>query len=325
MVEITSPVNGDVFTVGKEVTFAGTAGDGIVRVGLLADGQWPLPGGELADGKWSASYRFNTPGNPRLIKATGFDDNNNPVGTSDEVSIILEPELKNLVPVGSSGWHSRFGGIEWRYDQHGVYIRSHQGGNEPLRTPGSPVTCQDIWYRFRPNIINAAQRYSIPPELLVMTIATETAIYRQVGYTGPSTFRWEAHVEVKDDPPPFLGDYSAGPMQTLASTARWVIRQQNLNYEPFQVAPAYRRRPDRPGSHPLYEAAINIDIGTAEIKQRWNTTGDDPVLVAAVYNAGGLYQNNQNLWKLRSHHDHIDRAVRWFGDACAVLADFREQ
>jgi hypothetical protein len=43
-VEITSPVNGDVFTVGKEVTFAGTASDGIVRVGLLAEGQRPLPG-----------------------------------------------------------------------------------------------------------------------------------------------------------------------------------------------------------------------------------------------------------------------------------------
>jgi peptidoglycan L-alanyl-D-glutamate endopeptidase CwlK len=231
--------------------------------------------------------------------------------------------LAEITASGSQDWHSRFGGIEWRYDERGVYLRATAGGREPLRTPGEPLTCRAIWRLFAEHILAAARKYGVAPELIMMTIATETAFAVRYGFTGPHTFRWEPNVEVTDVNPPIYGDYSAGPMQTLATTARWIIRQQHLPYDPFVVAPVYRSRPSPPETHPLYDPARNIDIGTAEIKQRWSATGDDPILVAAAFNAGGLYRNNQNQWHLRSYGDHLDRAAKWYGDACAVLAELR--
>jgi peptidoglycan L-alanyl-D-glutamate endopeptidase CwlK len=73
----------------------------------------------------------------------------------------------------------------------------------------------------------------------------------------------------------------------------------------------------------LYAGGPNIDIGTAEIRSRMAKTGLDPILIAAAYNAGGIYESEQNEWHLRSAHDHLDRASKWFGDACFILSAFR--
>jgi peptidoglycan L-alanyl-D-glutamate endopeptidase CwlK len=222
---------------------------------------------------------------------------------------------------GAQGWHSRFGGTEWRYDARGVYLRAHQGGREPLRTAGAPATMRAIWDSFGPAIAEAAQRFGIAPELIMTMIANETAVYRKVGFTGPMTFRWEAHVPVPDVQPPRRGDYSAGPMQVLATTARWIVRTQRLSYDPFAVAPAYERRPEPPVEHPMYDPPTNIELGAAVIKQRWAATGDDPILVAAAYNAGGVYRSADNDWHLRCFGNHLDRTAQWYGDACAVLLE----
>jgi hypothetical protein len=224
--------------------------------------------------------------------------------------------------VADRGWHQQFGGREWRYDERGVYIWEYEGGQEPLRTLGRPVTCRRIWELFRTEILRASQRFEVSPALIMMTIATETAAYRSVDFNGPRTLFWEPHVWNRDVQPPFQGDYSAGPMQTLATTARWVIRAQQLPYDPFAIAPPYRHRPQpSPTKHPLYDPDTNLTIGAAEIKQRWRTSGDDPILVAACFNAGGLYESHSNSWHLRTSNDHLDRAAKWFGDACAVLAE----
>lgn len=233
-----------------------------------------------------------------------------PIDKDDEIPL---PDTEN--------WHGKFGGREWRFDDLGVYIREYAGGEKPMRTRGKPITCRAIWSLFSDEIITASKQYAIPPAIIIMTIATETSIYRKQGFTGPKTFRWESHVWVKDVSPPIQGDYSAGPMQTLATTARWVIREQDLEHAPFEVAPALRRPSELPRNLPLYDPEINIDIGSAEIKQRIGTTGYDPILVAAAYNAGGLYENHENPWHLRTYGDHLDRAAKWYGDACAVLKD----
>jgi peptidoglycan L-alanyl-D-glutamate endopeptidase CwlK len=112
-------------------------------------------------------------------------------------------------------------------------------------------------------------------------------------------------------------------MQTLATTARWVVNVQNLDYDPFSIAPVFQRRPDPPETLPLYDAAVNIDIGSAEIRQRVAKTGLDPILVAAAFNAGGLYKSTKNPWHFKSSGDHLDRAARWYGDACAVMAELQ--
>lgn len=228
----------------------------------------------------------------------------------------------DIPPVGQQNWHSRYGGREWRYDGDGVYIRSLHNGTRPLRSPGAPLTCRAIWEAFSVQITTIARRFGIPPELIIMTIGTEAGAYRQQGFTGPATFRWEPHVWNRDVNPPSQGDYSAGPMQTLGTTARWVIGAQSLPFHKFQVAPVYRVRPvPPPVSHPLYDAAVNIEIGTAEIKQRIGITGTDPILIAAAFNSGGVYQTDSNAWHMKSHGNHLDRAAQWYGDACAVLKE----
>ena len=232
------------------------------------------------------------------------------------------PVWNDTPPVGESNWMSKYGGIEWRYNHTGIYLR---GLNQPLRTAGDPITCQAIVDQFSDIIIRYAIEFNIPPEIIVMIIATEAAAYRRIGFTGTETFRWEPYVKVRDVEPNHYGDYSLGPMQTLAITARWVIRSQNLGFDPFDLMPDFREQPVVPPDNiPGYEPEFNIHIGAAVIKQRWRRTGDNPILVAACYNAGGLYFSFRNRWHLRCYGNHLDRAAKWFGDACFVINELRE-
>ncbi|MBE7200254.1 MAG: D-alanyl-D-alanine carboxypeptidase family protein [Parafilimonas terrae] len=229
---------------------------------------------------------------------------------------------KTPAPV-QTDWHALFDGQEWRCDGAGLYLRSNE--TKPVRSPGAPTTCQLILDLYGEAICKASLRHTVPPELIVMTIATETAMARDTDFTGPETFRWEAAVEVTDVKPKTFGDYSAGPMQTLATTARDVIRRLKLGYpDPFAVAPYLATRPSpAPSQNPLYDGQTNIDLGTAEIRTRLSKTGSDPILVAAAFNAGGLYRSERNPWHLRTANDHLDRAAQWYGDACFVLASLR--
>jgi peptidoglycan L-alanyl-D-glutamate endopeptidase CwlK len=217
--------------------------------------------------------------------------------------------------------HSRFGGRAWRYDGDGV----HADGTL-WRTPGVPATCRAILALHGGIILAAAAKHGVNPALILMTIAAETGAFRAAGFTGPRTFRWEAHVTNRDMIPPFKGSYSAGPMQILATTARDLIARRgadySLAYKPFATAPAYPAKPSpAPAALPLYDPATSIDLGTAVIRRQLQLTGDDPILVAAAYNSGGLYESRANAWRLRSHGDHLDRAARWYGDGCAVLRE----
>ncbi len=232
--------------------------------------------------------------------------------------------FENALAAPAQSWHALYGGQEWRFDANGIYLRSAPG--TPLRSPGAPLTSQTILANYATDIMAASKTHGIAPELIVMTIATETADARKSNFTGPPTFRWEPGVKVTDVKPATQGDYSAGPMQTLATTARDVIRTLKLPYpDPFKVAPTYAKKPaSTPTSNPLYGGALNIDLGTAEIRYRLAKTGQDPILVAAAFNAGGLYQSSGNAWHLRTQGDHMDRAACWYGDACFVLSAFRQ-
>ena len=233
----------------------------------------------------------------------------------------IVPDIANTPAPGSSDWVSKFGGQEWRYDEKGVYLKDYANGEEPLRTQGEPITCRTIMELMAEEIVAASLKHKVPMALIIMTIATETAFLRKWGFTGPRTFRWEPHVKVKDVDPPDRGDYSAGPMQTLASTARGIIRAKKLDYDPFETAPHYRTAPEPPEENPLYDYKTSVDIGTAVIKQSWRATGNNPILVAAAYNAGSVKESQDNPWKLRSTGNHLDRAARWYGDALAVLKE----
>ncbi|MER9490824.1 N-acetylmuramoyl-L-alanine amidase [Mesorhizobium sp. M0320] len=239
-------------------------------------------------------------------------------------SIAFAPAA--LPPMDGKDWHSFGNGTrEWRYDERGLATREN-GTVERQRWEQSLDTTRKIMECMGSELLAASTKHGIPPALLLMTVATETHIYKADKFTGPKTFRWEAHVENDDVNPPTLGDYSAGPVQSLGTTARWIIRSKGtafgLNYDPFAVAPVYPAKPNpKPANHPLYDFATNLDLGAAEIRIRLNKSGFDPILVAAAFNAGGLYSSAHSPWGLRAYGDHLDRAAKWYGDACAYLIE----
>ena len=226
---------------------------------------------------------------------------------------------------GSQGWHSKFGGDAWAYDEKGVYTRDHLGQLKLWRTAGAPITVQEVIARHGDAIRAASARHGVSRPLIVMTIATETALYRKDGFTGPRTFRWEQGFVVGATGNPDYdgkeaGDYSAGPMQVMSDTARWMNDRYSLGHDKDAMFPFFKNRPSKPpASLGLYLPEVCIDVGAAYIRHNMAKTGDDPLLVAAAYNAGGLYPSKGNHWRIRAYGDHIDRAAEWFGDACFVL------
>lgn len=219
-------------------------------------------------------------------------------------------------PVMDSKDFHDVGAQEWRYDDDGVYLRNEP--QKPLRTDGDPATVTAILAIYGSEIFSAAMTRRIPPELIVMTIAVETAMFRKVSFTGPKTFRWEQGV----------GSYSAGPMQILESTALDVIAARHLVFGPEDTPPHFSQKPDSPPStNPLYDGDTNITLGVDEIGLHLDKTGLDPILVAARYNRGSLQKTQpkpDNPWGLVTTGDHLNRAAAWFGDACAVLSLLRE-
>jgi hypothetical protein len=215
----------------------------------------------------------------------------------------------------SADWHARPPGTrEWRYDQSGIYLRNDP--NVPLRTHGQPTTCMAIVEAYGPEIYNASRAFNIPPELIIMTIATEAGSFVASKFTGPPTFRWEAKIT----------DYSAGPMQLLCSTARDVISKVPIECDADDIPQPFAVKPvPPPPDNPLYDAELNINVGTAYIARnaRQHNTGLDPILVAACYNAGSLRPSTENPWGLVTFGDHLGHAAPFFGDACAVMAELR--
>ena len=243
------------------------------------------------------------------------------IGRPAVVSFIALRELQSATV---SGWHAHFGGDEWRYDTSGVYTRG-PAADKLWRTAGSPITAQEILTRFGAHIEKASRRYGVNPALIVMTVATETAAFRMDGFTGPRTFRWEPDYKVGATGNPAYdgiekGDYSAGPMQVLSDTARWMNNTKELGYDNGDLFPFFRNKSDvTVDKLGLYRADVSIDVGTAYIAHNMTATGDDPLLVAAAYNAGSLQPSPENHWRLRSSGNHVDRAAEWYGDACAVI------
>lgn len=182
-----------------------------------------------------------------------------------------------------AGWRQGpHGGQRWRLEPLGVV---QEGEGAPMRTVGQPVTVRRIWAAYGPHILSASERYLVPLELIVATIATES------GGKADATLAEPRH-----------NDKSVGLTQIMVGTA------QQFSATPLTAAA-------------LMDPATNIAFGTRYIASQRKVTDFAPPLVAAAYNAGGLYpprEGDENPWGLRSTGDHITRFCRYYGDACAV-------
>ena len=200
-----------------------------------------------------------------------------------------------LIPDDLKILHSRFeGSVRWCVDVDGVHVED--GSAE--RTKGEPMTMRRIWASYQEPLTYYADAYDVPVELLLATAATETrgnpdAVREEPGY-------------VSDEATPHR--VSPGLCQTLISTAREALRDPS-------VGRAFLLRPE--GS---------IQACGAYLASQRRLTAYDPPLVAAAYNAGGLYHDRApaNRWRLRCYPlgtgEHVDRFVRWYGDAVAVVS-----
>lgn len=182
-------------------------------------------------------------------------------------------------------------GVSWRLVKAGVEV---DGAVE--RTVGEPSTITRIFNKFRKSIILIANKFQVPSELMLATIATESG--------GNADARREEPGFKMDEITPHR--VSVGLMQTLISTARAATNKA--------VDADWLKIP------------INsMEAGVSYIVQQEHKTHLDPPKVCCAYNAGGIYHQSgyKNRWKMRQYPigtgHHADRFVKWYNDAVAVL------
>lgn len=206
-----------------------------------------------------------------------------------------------------TGWHDR-GGRAWRVTPEGIQSRGPAGDVELHRTAGAPRSIRLYLALWGDELVAAATAEGVPLALLLQTVATEN------GPANVQDSRLE-YIQVRREPG-YVDDaqtphrISVGPCHVLISSARTAMGDPGI---------------DRGW---LLTPGNNIRAAARFIARQRGTTGFDPILVAAAYNAGGLYpappgSRWHNRWHLRSYGSHLDRAAAWYGDSCRVLLEHR--
>jgi hypothetical protein len=197
-------------------------------------------------------------------------------------------------------WHDIFNSQSWILIPFGVGVPNEltgRGGAVCPRTKGDPTTASRIMKQFGKSIEKWGRVYDVPRELIVACIATESR-------GRPKAYREESRFENQYKTPHRV---SAGLMQTLVSTAQRTLDDPGIDV-------AWLLDPDH-----------SIQAGTAYIANQRHLTKLDPPLVAAGYNAGGLYHEDKkkNPWKLRCYPmgtgRHITKFVEFYNDAVWLL------
>jgi hypothetical protein len=150
----------------------------------------------------------------------------------------------------------------------------------------------------------AAHEYSLEAPLLAAIICNESA-GGGTTYADCCTARREEPGWTSDTQTPHR--VSVGCCQTLISTARDALKAPKLT------------------AIDLQNPRNSIRAAAAYIRSQEDQHHHDPPLVAACYNAGGLYVEDviTNRWKLRCFSlgtgEYIDRFVLWYND-CVYAA-----
>ncbi len=199
--------------------------------------------------------------------------------------------------------HDRYkDGCSWSLTAQGILIQNRDGG-DPADTPSAAERelAAQVLRNFAQPLASAltAQKANVPIELVVACICTESS-----GVAG--ALRREPGCDTAD-PARTPSRVSCGLMQTLLSTARTALGNPDLSLDA------------------LADPQKSIGAGAAYIFLQARETRFDPPLVAAAYNAGGLYYEGTpaNRWRLRQYPigtpNHVDRFVRFFNAALTAV------
>jgi hypothetical protein len=188
-------------------------------------------------------------------------------------------------------------GCVWSLTAQGVSVQD--GGDQP--SASEKALAANVLQRFAQPLASvlSAQLTNVPIELAVACICAESN-------GNPSALRREPGCDTSN-PERTPSRVSLGLMQTLLSTARTALGDPIL---PLQS---------------LADPQKSIAAGAAYIFLQGRQTRFDPPLVAAAYNAGGLYYEGTpaNRWRLRQYPigtpNHVNRFIRYFNGAFAAL------
>ena len=209
---------------------------------------------------------------------------------------------------------SRYGGREWAVTGYGLMSWDPDTGEtEAHRTDGEPVTVATYLAHWREPLVRVSAEEGVPLEIMLATIATENGAAQLV--------RGSPRIRPPREEPGYVSDedtphrVSIGPCHVLIETAQIAMRDPLIDREW------------------LTDLENNLRASfryLAQQDRRWEH-GYDPILSAAVYNSGGLYDASHpqsqyhNRWHLRSWGSHLDRFANWYGDALAVLRGSRRR
>lgn len=189
--------------------------------------------------------------------------------------------------------HSRFrGSRRWLMGPEGVFIEA-SGGPLPDTGGGQDAAVERAMSWFSGEINHAATEYNVPVEFLMATLAVETV-------SGMRTR--EQAIRARG------GSGEVGAMQILPATARSALGVPRLT-----VAQ-------------LHDPMTNIRAGAAYIAIQSDASRFDLPLVAAGYNAGGVYedQSARNPWRMRcwplGTGGYVTKQARYFNAAVAYMA-----
>ena len=190
---------------------------------------------------------------------------------------------------------------QWNVNISGIKVYDSEDSSRlfmlMFEDDGYKSILDDIDHLYGDVVDKYSKKYTIPREIIVATIATESegkamAMRAEPGY-------------VDDRRTPTR--ISAGLMQTLVSTARKMLSIEDPESSHYEVNSEWLLDPDH-----------SIHVGALYIKHQYLITRYDPPLVAAAYNAGGIYKDEspENKWHMRCYplHTgaHITRFVKWF-------------
>jgi hypothetical protein len=194
--------------------------------------------------------------------------------------------------------HRRFAdGCEWMLTPDGLVI----DGRPPQSDAAADRLVAKVRAAFAQPLASVlATVVPVPVELIVATICTESS-------GRADARRNEPGCDLRD-PARTPARVSWGVMQTLLSTAREALGAPDLPLER------------------LLDPEVSIRAGATYIWRQARLTRLDPPLVAAAYNAGGLYRDDSpaNRWRLRQYPigtaKHLDRFVGFFDAAMRSAA-----
>ncbi len=199
--------------------------------------------------------------------------------------------------------HDRYkDGCRWGLTGAGVRVQRRDGGpTEDTPSDAERTLAAKVLRDFAQPLASALshQKAAVPIELVVACICTESsgnaqALRREPGCDLQQPARTPFRV-------------SFGLMQTLLSTARETLGTPDL---PLDA---------------LGNPQKSIEAGASYMYLQARQTRFDPPLVAAAYNAGGIYYQNSaaNAWRLRQYPigtgQHVDRFIRYFNSAMQVV------